>query len=373
VGRIFARLFLNILLLTSLVLILTSAFTYRQLDANYQSEANQSQVRLAHIVTAHFQALWPLEGPAVDGICKRLLQDPAMRLTVIAPDGTVLGDSDADPAKMANHRTPDRPEVLAALAGQAGADVRTSGTLGVPYRYVALPLSREGKVVAAVRLAIPVKAIAEGERFIRNTTIWLVLAGIGSAAVLGLITAWIWHGPLRRIARTARQVASGGFASEDGRGPHEQLSDLAESLQELGSSLGRSLAQIVAGHRDLLAALGRLPEGVAATDAEGRVLFLNAAAEGFLSVEAGRVAGTPLATLLPSLEMQEFQEHALASGQEARRRFEVQTAWGRRSLEFRAAGLPAGPSRVRCLLVMRDVTGEGPPAPAGAAAGEGAG
>src|SRR5215472_11703787 len=50
------------------------------------------------------------------------------RVTIIARDGTVLADSEADPKTMENHA--GRPEVAAALQGQTGANTRVSATVG---------------------------------------------------------------------------------------------------------------------------------------------------------------------------------------------------------------------------------------------------
>src|SRR5262249_57517114 len=55
----------------------------------------------------------------------------ASRLTVIAADGRVLGDSEVavdDLPRVENHGT--RPEVLAAFAGEVGRDRRTGATIG---------------------------------------------------------------------------------------------------------------------------------------------------------------------------------------------------------------------------------------------------
>ena len=48
------------------------------------------------------------------------------RATIIARDGTVLADSEADPKTMENHA--GRPEIVAALAGKIGSSERQSRT-----------------------------------------------------------------------------------------------------------------------------------------------------------------------------------------------------------------------------------------------------
>ena len=58
-----------------------------------------------HLLTQGPQSLEPL--------AKRLGNEAGVRITLVAADGTVLGDSERDPAVMDNHLT--RPEVRQAL------------------------------------------------------------------------------------------------------------------------------------------------------------------------------------------------------------------------------------------------------------------
>jgi two-component system phosphate regulon sensor histidine kinase PhoR len=352
----FLKLFLDNLLVVFVIIALAGAFTYQQLDANYQRETLQNQNRLVSVAMEHFQALWPLDQPSVDRICKDLLHDPTMRLTVVAADGAVLGDSETDPARMSNHRTSDRPEVLAALSGQRGEDARHSGTLGIPFRYVALPLTHNGQVVAAVRLAVPVKAIVEGERFIRNTILVAAAMGAVGAVLLSLLSSWMWYAPLRRITRTAKQMASGDLSSKADLTGRSRLAELAVALNETRDNLGKYLGQIASQHQDFSTVLATLQEGVIATDVEGRVILMNRAAGDLLSVPPKTAVGRFLASVVRSLEILEFQEHAMADGTPLRKQFEIDVPEGRRILDVHATKVAPGPSSISCLLVIRDVT-----------------
>jgi len=53
------------------------------------------------------------EYSSIDALCKRFSRDIGMRVTVVLPDGRVIGDSEKDPDSMENHRY--RPEIIAAL------------------------------------------------------------------------------------------------------------------------------------------------------------------------------------------------------------------------------------------------------------------
>ncbi len=54
----------------------------------------------------------------LDALAKRLGGQIDARVTIMASDGTVLGDSEEDPAAMENHG--DRPEVIEAMAEGTG-------------------------------------------------------------------------------------------------------------------------------------------------------------------------------------------------------------------------------------------------------------
>ena len=67
--------------------------------------------------------------PNLDPQAKRWASILNARVTIIAPNGTVWGESDEDRALMTNHS--DRPEVIQALAIGEGSSIRRSQTLGI--------------------------------------------------------------------------------------------------------------------------------------------------------------------------------------------------------------------------------------------------
>ena len=354
----FVKLFVDVFIVVAVVIILTGAFIHWQLNAKYQRESQAAQDHLAHIVVEHFREMWPLTPARVDEVCKRLLRDPAARLTVVDPSGVVLGDSDADPLKMANHKTPDRPEVIAALDGRPDTRTRQSETLKVQYRYEALPLLDDAnRVVAAVRLAVPVRAIAEGETYTRNAVLWSTAAGAAVAVLLCLLTSWVWYAPIRRITRTARLIASGDLSAAGAAASGGRLAELAAAFDEMRDTLGEQLARIATRHEDFRAVLDNLDEGVIGTDADERIIVINRQAAEILGVEAAAATGKQLAQVVPSLDILEFDEHAQAAGTPLRKQFELDTPHGRRKLDVRATKLPPGVSGIKGLLVLNDVTG----------------
>src|SRR6516165_3663855 len=93
------------------------------------------------------------------------------RATIIDASGKVLADSEGNPSTMENHAT--RAEFAAALSGKTGENERLSATLGIPFLYVAAPISG-----GAVRLAYPLSDVETVEAQVQRKLFWgSVLAG----------------------------------------------------------------------------------------------------------------------------------------------------------------------------------------------------
>ena len=130
-----------------------------------------------------------------------------LRLTLIAHDGTVLADSEADPATLDNHA--DRPEVAQALAGHEGRARRQSATLKQEEVYVAIPLPAgdaswsEGVVRTALPASRVDAMVAASWRV--PLIVWAVLL-LPTLAVSYLLTRSI----TRPVERLQDMTAQGG-------------------------------------------------------------------------------------------------------------------------------------------------------------------
>ena len=361
-SRTFRNLFLGNLLVMVLVIAVVAVLAYSRFDAKYRADMEQYQDQLAHAALEHFRDTWPqdanrIDAARVDRACKAMLGDPTARLTVVHADGTVLGDSEADPAHMVNHRTDDRPEIMTALSGQPRADIRYSDTMKMQYRYLALPLMRNDRVAAVVRLAVPVKAIAEGEALIRYAVIVSAGAAVAVAALLGLLTAWIWYAPLRDVTGVARQIASGDLSAKARFSDRGELAGLAKALNDMRDSLTGQVRLTEAKQQNLETVVANLREGIVATDGAGRVVLMNRAAGELFGADAQAALGQRLEGLAPVAEIIHFRNNALAGGKPTGGVVATDAPGGsRRTLDVQAAPIASATSDIRCVLVVRDVT-----------------
>src|SRR5581483_4682574 len=148
-------------------------------------------------------------GPeSLDGLAKRLGREIGARITLIAADGTVLGDSDHDPATMDNHGT--RPEVVQALRTGSGQSQRHSATLDRDLLYVAVPIQHDGAILGVARVALPVSQVQEAlNRVAAAVATALVVAAV-LAIGLAIVLARLTTRRIEALTRAARRFGHDG-------------------------------------------------------------------------------------------------------------------------------------------------------------------
>ena len=221
--RLLWKLFPSYLLITLLSLIAVSwyalSFTRQfylertQVDLEVSGRLLEKQV---------IPLLSPLNEKAVDLLCKQAAGKTITRVTVIFPDGRVVGDSEEMPANMDNHR--NRAEVQAAYKGDVGVSMRYSDTLRQNMMYVAFPMYADGSLVGVLRTSLGVTAIDERIGAIR----WRIAAGSLLVALLASGISWFVS---RRITQPLEKMRSGARRFADGDLLHRlALSNIREFM-----------------------------------------------------------------------------------------------------------------------------------------------
>ncbi|HKY52216.1 MAG TPA: ATP-binding protein [Candidatus Limnocylindria bacterium] len=211
------------------------------------------------------------DGDALDALAKRIASGSDTRVTFVAADGTVLGESDEDRRTMDNHAA--RPEIAPALAGGEGRAVRQSSTLGRDLLYVAVPVRAGDRIVGASRIALPLVAVDA----LAARLSFSLLAAAALAGIVALVAAFVIQRVIARPIELLTERADAQEVAFDVRGPAE--------IERLAAALRRSAATARAEHaaadaeRDRLATLiDQLGDSVLIVEGDGRVLLANAAA-----------------------------------------------------------------------------------------------
>lgn len=188
--------------------------------------------------------------------------DSGVRTTIVAEDGTVLADTEEDPATLRNHG--DRPEVRSALAGQPGSDIRRSETQGVERMYVALPATYRGAPVA-LRVSESLEHVDRLAATMRRSGLLPLALVLIVAAMVVAVVARVTAGPVERLALAARAMADGDLVSEvpadDGA-----LAPLSSALADLRGQLRARLDALETEERTLRLAFNGLSDAVILLD-----------------------------------------------------------------------------------------------------------
>ena len=190
------------------------------------------------------------------------------RATVIDPTGQVLADSEADAKSMENHR--GRKEFMAALAGNIGVDERRSHTIGVPYLYVAVPVSG-----GAVRMAYQLSDVEAASQRIHRA---LLLGSLIAFVVVMLLAALAAHYTarrLQRILRFAEQVSAGDLTARISATSLDEIGQVATALDKTARRVEESFLAVQTSQRQLETLLNSMQDAVIAVGSDGRVQWAN--------------------------------------------------------------------------------------------------
>lgn len=280
--------------------------------------------------------------------CKEQLEGQGLsfRITVLSMDGTVLGDSDEQAARMGSHAS--RPEVQAAISGEKTYDIRESTVGGESNCYGAV---QSGGLI--YRAAVPVTSLMQSEYWL-----WLcALAGLLAGVVVALIAATVLSRrvtrPIVDLTHAAKHIADGDYRSRVGHYDGE-VGQLAESFNKMARSLDDTMDELQRNQGQLEGVLQGMDDGVIAVDENRRVLLCNGRAEELLEgknrlnriIPGGNLIFSQLwDTLHAALDKAEPQRTTLTAGTHQERLLQVY-----------AAPIEIGQKKKAALAVLSDVT-----------------
>ena len=279
------RLVLQFLLptLAALAAALVAALPYVAVTLERHQVETLGERLLAEARMASAALPWTAGAP-LDEDCARLGTELGVRLTVIAPDGRVLGESTRSSESLENHA--DRPEVRAALASGSGRAVRHSATVGMRLLYTAWRQTH-GDAVRIVRTALPLTAVEASVAHVRR----LLLLGLLAATLLGLGSALVLSRRLlqriQRLVAFARALAGGGPAPYLAPERRDDLGILEAQLAEMAREVAATIAALRVERERLEAILRGMVEGVLVTDLRGTVALMNERARELLGLPRG--------------------------------------------------------------------------------------
>ncbi len=248
-----------------------------------------TEARLAAEVLSHRAAASEAELDAEADALGRIL---TARVTFIASDGRVVGDSELTPEQirtLENHGS--RPEIVQALQQGAGTARRHSTTLSADMMYVAVPVRNEGMpLLAVVRLALP---LTEVDRQLARVRAFAAL-GFVAGVLAALVLTWIFSAPLARRLRSiedrARRYQGGDFTRTTPDYGDDEIGAVSRTLDTLAYDFANRVAGLSEDRARMEAILAGMIEGVLVVNEHGRLQLANAAARRLLRID-GAIEG----------------------------------------------------------------------------------
>lgn len=345
------RLFLVSIAIIAVTVVVLDAYVSSTLRAGIE-ERLAGDMRVRSQLVARSVALRPA-GASWPEVANELGRESLARVTLVARDGRVLGDSEVAPADLAhveNHE--GRPEIRDALATGSGSASRSSATIHHALLYVAARVDGGGPV-AVVRLATSLELVDAAVARVRQLSLVGTGFAVAVAALLSSLSAHLLSRSIREVQRAASAMVTDLSVRTRRRGDDE-IGALGEALDGLADDLSGSLERLESEKGRLEAILQTMGDGVLVLDPSSRVVMANPAVLAMLGA-SGPVEGRQPIEIVRSAELADVISKVAREQSAAATEIELGGLAPRR-LAVRVAPLTSAGAR-GVVAVLSDVTG----------------
>jgi two-component system, OmpR family, phosphate regulon sensor histidine kinase PhoR len=254
------------------------------------------------------------------------------RVTLIDPQGVVIGDTDFDGpalARLENHSR--RPEVLQAKASGVGSSLRLSPSTGEEQLYVAVTAP-----LGVARVSVTTNAVETIFDAARRDVLIAGFISLLLASALAALFSRAVSRPIVELRDVARALAAGQLDARPALSAPGEVGDLADALHRLGEQLGARLLALQTEQSRLSALVDSLNEGVIAIAPDHRVTEMSAPAREMLDISAPLPFSTDFLPRDPTLR------RAISDALSGRNTGPVEIVLGKRTVSLNARPLKQG-------------------------------
>lgn len=356
--RFFWKTFSSLLACILLSSGLFSIFLYRHLYETTLNNLKQSLQKETEILAAMM-----LNNP-------ELIKDPRQvaalvhtedRITVIAPDGTVLADNWADRLGEPLENHSNRPEFQSAMHGEPEFVERYSHTMQRMMIYYGVPIRQQNQNVCVLRLSFSLSSFLDQMVSVRNFLIGAALLAILLSLPLTFVLSATAMQPIRALIESANRLASGQLNEPARPLGAREFRDLAHAFNRMASQLQEKIVSIQQEHGRMETLLSRMVEGVLAMDNKGRALFANAAFCEMAGIMSEKLAGKSYLEVVRNDQLAEYIARLLRQEFTETRHLEAQDiqllgAAGPRIFSVQASRIREENTNIALILVFHDIT-----------------
>ncbi len=254
--KIFRSFLLTALLTLAVSMLFVFGILYQYFEEQLMSGLKSKAVYISHAV----------ESEGADYL--ESIGDVGERVTLIAPDGTVIADTEANAAEMENHL--ERGEVKQALANGSGTSVRYSDTLTEKIIYYAVKIP-DGNI-----LRVSVK---------HYTVITILLGLVQPILAILLISSVLCFALSLRLSKSiVKPINSLDLDAPENNDAYEELAPLLRKISHQRKVIDEQLLNAKQMQEEFRLITENMSEGFLVIDSERNVLTYNSAALRLLGI-----------------------------------------------------------------------------------------
>lgn len=254
--KIFRSFLLTALLTLAVSMLFVFGILYQYFEEQLMSGLKSKAVYISHAV----------ESEGADYL--ESIGDIGERVTLIAPDGTVIADTEANAAEMENHL--ERGEVKQALANGSGTSVRYSDTLTEKIIYYAVKIP-DGNI-----LRVSVK---------HYTVITILLGLVQPILAILLISSVLCFALSLRLSKSiVKPINSLDLDAPENNDAYEELAPLLRKISRQRKVIDEQLRNAKQMQEEFRLITENMSEGFLVIDSERNVLTYNSAALRLLGI-----------------------------------------------------------------------------------------
>jgi two-component system phosphate regulon sensor histidine kinase PhoR len=273
-NSLFSKVFGGYLLIICILLLLVPIISFKLIRTYYVNTLTENLKNIA--ITTSPQIVSFLDGrhhTELDTFLKNLKDKINARITVVDKEGTVLADTEKDPATMENHNI--RPEVIDALSSGVGKSMRLSVTLEEEMLYVAIPIDQDSKVLGVVRMSIPLKQINSLLKDLQmRIIIAIVIITLLSIGIAFLLSKGLSK-PVSTLVQAAKNLAKGDFHTRVNLQAGGELKELETSFNEMAGKMEGLFGSLSRRNEELDTIISSIQEILLVLDKDGRIKLTN--------------------------------------------------------------------------------------------------
>ncbi len=354
--RLLWQLYPSYLLITLISLAAIGWYASRSMQQFYYAQVAEDLKANIHIIEEQVLASYKTgDSTSLDKLCKMLGAAGQKRITVIETSGEVLADSQEAPRQMDDHS--DRPEIIQAMKGRAGYEIRFSHTLGLNMMYVAVPLRSDDKIIAVLRIA---KSVSSIDRQLKSIYYQIIIGSLIIAVVAAMVSLTVSRKisrPLEKLKKGAELFANGDLSHKLPVANCQEIDAVAKAMNQMAGEIDERIRTICRQGNEHKAVLSSMSEAVLAVDSEQRLITLNSSAAEMIGVDISQAKGRTLQEIIRNPALQHFVTNSLTGNEPVEDNIILHKDSGERFLQAKSDTLlDEQGQKIGILVVLNDIT-----------------